>query len=103
MIKSLHDILEKMMKKIMRSMIVLGISLIIALFSGALTFITPPAAMQLDLPGAAFFQQPTSTPQVEDVSEIGSTDGIIILGGVIVLIVLVPIFLYRKSWMQASS
>lgn len=85
----------------MRPTIVLGISLMIALFSAALTYITPPA-MQLDFQ-AAFFQQPTSTPPVEDVSEIGSTDGIIVLGGVIVLIVLVPIFLYRKSWMHTSS
>jgi len=40
---------------------------------------------------------------VEGVSEIGSTDGIIILGGVIVLIVIVPIVLYRKAWMHPSS
>jgi hypothetical protein len=90
------------MKKLMRSTIVLGISVIITLFSAALTYLTPPA-LQLDFPAAAFFHQPTSTPQVQDVSEIGSTDGIIILGGVIVLIVLVPIFLYRKSWMHTSS
>lgn len=101
--ESLHDILEKIMKKFMRFTIMLGISLMIAFFSAALTFVTPPAAMQLDFPAAVFFQQPTSTPQVKGVSEIGSTDGIIILGGVIVLIVLVPIFLYRKSWMHTSS
>ena len=103
MIESLHDILEKVMKKLMRATIVLGISLMIALFSAALSYVTPPAAMQLNFPAAVFFQQPTSTPQAQDVSEIGSTDGIIILGGVIVLIVLVPIFLYRKSWMHTSS
>jgi len=72
----------------------------IALVSAALTYIRPPAAMQLDFPAAVLFQQSTPTPQVKDVSEIGSTDGIIILGGVLVLIVIVPIFLYRKSWMQ---
>lgn len=103
MIESLHVILEKIMKKLRRSTTVLGIGLMIALFSAALTYVTPPAAMQLDFPAAAFFQQPTSTPQTEDISEIGSTDGIIVLGGVIVLIVLVPIFLYRKSWMHTSS
>jgi hypothetical protein len=78
---------------------VLGISITLALFSAALTYITPPAT-QLDFPSAAFFQEPTSTPQAEDVSEIGSTDRIVVLGGVLVLIVIVPIFLYRKSWMQ---
>ena len=86
----------------MRSTAVLGISLIIALFSAAVTYITPPA-MQLDIPYAEFFQQPTSTPEVEGVSEIGSTDGILVLGGVIVLIVIVPIFLYRKAWMHTTS
>ena len=91
------------MRKLMRSTIVLGISLTIALFSAALTYVTTPAAMRLDFPAAAFFQQPTATPQAQDISEIGSTDGIIVLGGVIVLIVLVPIFLYRKSWMHTSS
>ncbi|MCI0554858.1 MAG: hypothetical protein L0287_28245 [Anaerolineae bacterium] len=89
------------MKKLMRSAMVIGISFMAALSSATLTYITPPA-MQLDFPAAAFFQQPTSTPQVEGVSEIGSTDGIILLGGVIVLIVIVPIFLYRKSWMHTQ-
>lgn len=86
----------------MRSTIVLGISFMLALFGAAMTYITPPA-MQLDFPYAELFQQPTSTPDVEGVSEIGSTDGIIVLGGVIVLIVIVPIFLYRKAWMHPSS
>ena len=75
--------------------------MLLALFSAGLTYITPPA-MQLDFPSSVFFQEPTSTPQAEDLSEIGSTDGIIILGGVLVLIVLVPIFLYRKAWMQVQ-
>lgn len=100
--ESLHDILEKIMKKLLRSTTVIGISLLLALFSAALTYIAPPA-MQLDFPAAALFQQPTSTPEVKDASEIGSTDGIIVLGGVIALIVIVPIFLYRKSWMHPTS
>lgn len=99
--KSLHDILEKIMKKLVRATLVLGMGLILALFSASLTYVTP--AMQLGFPSAAFFQEPTSPPQAEDVSEIGSTDGIIVLGGVIVLIVIVPIFLYRRSWMHPSS
>ena len=89
------------MKKFVRPAIVFGMSLILTLFSVSLSYLTPPAALG-DFSAAAFFQQPTSTPQVEDVSEIGSTDEIIVLGGVIVLIVIVPIFLYRKSWMQTQ-
>lgn len=76
--------------------------MMIALFSAALTYITPPA-LQLNFPSSAFFQEPTPTPQAEDLSEIGSTDGIVILGGVLVLIVIVPIFFYRKAWMHPSS
>ena len=75
--------------------------MMLAFFSVALTYFTPPA-MQLDFSSSIFFQEPTSTPQAEDISEIGSTDGIIVLGGVLVLIVIVPIFFYRKAWMQAQ-
>ena len=58
--------------------------------------------MQLDFSSSILFQEPTATPPAEDISEIGSTDGIIVLGGVLVLIVIVPIFFYRKAWMQAQ-
>ncbi len=85
----------------MKPAIVFGISLILTLFSVSLSYRTLPA-MRGDFSAAAFFQQPTSTPQVEDVSEIGSTDEIIVLGGVIALIVVVPILLSRKSWMQSQ-
>jgi hypothetical protein len=89
-----------MKKKFIRSTILFAVSTMLAFFSAALTYITPPA-MQLNFPASAFFQEPTATPQTEDLSEIGSTDGIIVLGGVLVLIVIVPIFFYRKAWMQA--
>jgi len=52
-----------------------------------------------DLGAAAFFAQSTATPPSGgDRSEIGSTDGIVIMGVVIVMIVVVPILLRRKSW-----
>ena len=51
--------------------------------------------------GAALFLQTTPTPPVEeDQSEVGSTDGIIIMGGVIAALVLIPLLLQRKAWMQ---
>jgi hypothetical protein len=34
--------------------------------------------------------------------EVGSTDGIVVMGGVIVLIVLVPILLQYKTWMHGT-
>ena len=36
--------------------------------------------------------------QLEDRSEIGSTDEIVIMGGVISFIIVVPILMTRKSW-----
>ena len=87
------------MKKFMRPIITLGLGLVLALFSAALTYSVPPAA-QGDLAAAALFIQPTKTPQPEGLSEIGSTDGIIVMGFVIALIVLIPILLRRKSWLE---
>jgi hypothetical protein len=52
-----------------------------------------------DLGAAAFYMQGTATPEAtEGVSEIGSTDGIVMMGIIIVLIVVVPVLLRRKSW-----
>jgi len=54
--------------------------------------------------GAAFFVQTTPTPLIEeDQSEVGSTDEIVIMGGVIALIVLLPILAQRKSWMRTDQ
>ena len=49
---------------------------------------------------AAFFFQTTPTPQPKDLSQIGSTDGIAVMGFFIALIIVIPILLQRKSWMQ---
>jgi hypothetical protein len=42
--------------------------------------------------------QLTGTPQPQDISEIGSTDDIVVLGFLIGLIVITPILLQRKMW-----
>lgn len=83
----------------MRPIVTLGLGLLLALFSAALTYSAPPAT-QGDLALAAFFLQPTKTPQPEDLSVIGSTDGIIGMAFVIALIIIIPILLYRKSWRE---
>ena len=50
---------------------------------------------------ATFLLQTSPTPAVEkDQSEVGSTDGIIIMGGVITAIILLPLLLQRKAWTQ---
>jgi hypothetical protein len=95
------------MKQYTRRFVMLGIGLMVALSSAALTYsiaVQSPAAVNTST-GAAFYFQTTGTPtpQAEDESEIGSTDGIVIMGGVIALIVVIPIFLRRKEWMRNGS
>ncbi|HLO14680.1 MAG TPA: hypothetical protein VK206_07625 [Anaerolineales bacterium] len=85
----------------MRPFITIGLGLVLALFSAALTYSAPPA-MQGDLAAAALFLQPTGTPQPEDLSKIGSTNGIIAMGFIIALIIVIPILLRRKSWRETG-
>ena len=87
------------MKKIARPLITLGIGLFLALFSAALTYFPPPDTKNT-ISSAALFSQTTPTPQQIDKSEIGSTDEIVVLGVAICIIVILPIILQRKSWMQ---
>jgi hypothetical protein len=84
------------MRKIVRSTIAITLSLVLAALSAALTY-SAPIPLQENFPSASILLQTTPTPQ-EDASEIGSTDGIILMGGVIALIIIAPIFLRRKSW-----
>ena len=83
----------------MRPIITVGLGIVLALFSAALTYSAPPV-IQGNLGTAALFVQPTRTPQPQDLSEIGSTDGIIIMGLVIALIIIIPILLRRKAWIE---
>ena len=87
------------MKKIARPLITLGTGLFLALFSAALTYFPAPDT-QGTISSAAFFLQTTPTPEQTDNSEIGSTDQIAVLGVAICIIVILPILLQRKSWMQ---
>lgn len=90
------------MKRLFRPALLLLLSLLIALFSMAVTYIArrPGSALSTT---AAYFLQATPTPPVEeDRSVIGSTDGIVVMGGVIALIVLVPILLRWKAWAPAD-
>jgi hypothetical protein len=47
--------------------------------------------------GAAITLQTTPTPVTEGISEIGSTDGIMLMGAVITLIIAVPLLLRIKK------
>ena len=87
------------MNKFMRPIITIGLGLVLALTSAALSSSKPPAVQ--GTPGVSgFFLQATPTPQPKDLSKIGSTDGIVAMGFLITMIIIVPILLRRKSWMQ---
>ena len=84
------------MKKLARPAITIVLSLTLALLSAALTSPAPVFPLP-ELSGATLLQT-TPTPQAQDKSEIGSTDGIVLMGGIIVLIVFAPILISRKTW-----
>jgi hypothetical protein len=87
------------MRRTLRPFITIGYGCILALLSAALNY-SAPASMDAAMSGTAFLMQPTSTPQPKDLSEIGSTDGIVIMGVLIALIIIVPILLRRKAWLE---
>jgi len=91
------------MKKLIRPIIILLMSLFLALtvvaFSGTNSIQSSKFG---EHSGAALFFQITATPQpAQDRSEIGSTEGLILMSFVIVTIIVIPIFLKRKSWTQS--
>jgi predicted membrane protein len=88
------------MRKFLRPIFTVAIGLLLALLSAALTAYSASPAMPGSLSAAAFFLQPTKTPQPKDLSQVGSTDGLILMGFIIALIIIVPILLQRKSWME---
>ena len=56
-----------------------------------------PSASALNISAASVSIQITQTPLAEDASVIGSTNGILIMGIVIVIIVIVPVLFYKKK------
>ncbi|HSL30319.1 MAG TPA: hypothetical protein VK900_14055 [Anaerolineales bacterium] len=87
------------MRRLLRPIITIGLGLVLALFSAALSYPASPST-PASLGSADSFLQTTPTAQPQDLSEIGPTDGILVMGFVIALIILVPILLQRKSWME---
>ena len=72
----------------------LFIALVVALVVA--TFDQPGVSAQ-NLDSASISLRITPTPVAEGVSVIGSTDGIFIMGAVIVMIVILPILFYRNK------
>jgi hypothetical protein len=89
------------MTKLMRPIITIGLGLVLAFSSAALSSSKPPILQEN--PGATtFFLQTTPTPQPKDQSKVGSTDGIVAMGFFIAFIIIIPILLRRKSWRQSQ-
>ena len=84
------------MKRLMPSLITFAMSLVLALFTAALTYSAPSEARTILTTGDIFVQV-TPTPQSGDKSVSGSTDQIVIMGGVISAIIIVPILASRKA------
>jgi hypothetical protein len=97
---TVKGILAKAMRKRVRSTIAITLSLLLAAMSAALTY-SAPLPIQGNFSSGESSYQTTPTPQSEDISEIGSTNEIVVMGGVIVLIIVIPILLRRKSWKQS--
>lgn len=95
-----HVILIIKMRKAARALqpiAIIGTGLLLALMSAALSH---PTSSAEGANAAVSFAQTTATPTPQPISEIGSTDWIMLMSIIIVIIVVVPILLRRKSWMR---
>lgn len=88
----------KLMKRFTPPLITIGISLLLALISAGLTYSAPSGAQGTDFTSGTFFMNLTPTPALQGQSVVGSTDQIVIMGGVITAIIVLPILMSRKSW-----
>jgi hypothetical protein len=85
--------------RINTSLVVIGFLLTALLLMLTAVNFNPPAVLtQNALSNSITFQQtPLSLPAQQDGSEIGSTDGILIMGIVIVLIVTLPLIFQKRK------
>ena len=75
----------------------IGLILLLICAAVLLANCSQPAASARNFGAASLSMQITPVPPVEDQSRIGSTNGILVAGVVIVLITSIPIFLHRKK------
>ena len=78
----------------------LGIVLIFAslvLVLVAATFLPQSMVSTQNLGASALYAQITPTPGEDDTSVIGSTDGILIMGFVIMFIIITPVIIYKSK------
>ncbi len=90
------------MKRLIRPTLILIIVLLLTFLTISLSGFRSAQPVQVPVSTGTGFVLQTATPQPEeDKSEIGSTDGITVMSFVIAAIIIIPIFLKRKSWSQA--
>jgi hypothetical protein len=95
----LQMLVMKKLLPILRPAALLGIGLIMAVLSAAVGTVSPDMGGNNPLASAQSLQITSPTPTVTgDTSRVGSTDGIVLMGIVIVVIVIMPIWLRRKTW-----
>jgi hypothetical protein len=86
----------KLMKpKHIHSITILLIAMIAAIL--IISAFNQPIASAKDLGAAGLHVRATSTPETKDHSVIGSTDGIVLMGFVIVCIIITPLIFRRKK------
>jgi hypothetical protein len=84
---------------VLRPVALLGIGLVMAVLSAAVGTISPGMSGNNLLAAAERLQTKSPTPTLTvDASRIGSTDGIVLMGIVIVLIIVMPILFRQKTW-----
>lgn len=92
------------MKNHSRRVLITSAGLVLAMIGAALTHTIAVQSFQPAFDTrSSWFLQSTTTPEPEDEKDrsvVGSTDGIVVMGVVIVLIVAVPILVHRKHWMR---
>lgn len=89
----------KKLLPILRPVALLGIGLMMAALSAVFSTASPGMGADNLAAAAQLLQTTSPTPApAEAVSTVGTTDGIVLMGIVIVLIVIIPILLRRKTW-----
>jgi hypothetical protein len=95
----LQMLVMKKLLPVLRPVTLLGIGLIMAVLSAAVGTISPDMGGNNLSTAAHYLQTTSATPTVTgDTSRVGSTDGIVLMGIVIVLIIVIPILFRQKTW-----
>ena len=98
----LQMLVMKKLLPVLRPVALLGIGLIMAVLSAAVGIVSPNMGEDNLLAATQSLQTTSPTPiATEGISRIGSTDGIVLMGIVIVLIIIMPILLRRKTWVNS--